>query len=765
MNEYNFLNLSAFEFENLSRDILQEKTGLFFESFTSGQDGGIDLRAALDDEKSIIVQAKRYSQYNNLKSNLKKEVDKVKQLDPERYILTTSVGLTPPNKAELKSLFSPYIKSTEDILGKDDLNNLLGQHKKIEEQYYKLWLSSTNILRRIVGSVVYNQSKFEFDVIKDTLKIYVQNDSFGEAFKILKKNKFVIISGIPGIGKTTLSRMLVYRLLAQDSGDFVYVSESIKDAYDYYEDGKKQVFFFDDFLGRNFLETGLAVNEDTKLVKFIERIKKSENKVLILATREYILKQAKNSYELLDSRSLELVKCTLDLSKYTRKIRALILYNHLFFANVPQAHIRNLIDTKTYIRLIEHKSYNPRIIETFVKNQFWEDTAPQEFSKTLVSFFDNPTSVWEHAFENTISKEAQVVMWVLSTLGTPALLEDLRIAVNSFVAANNITYNLTMDSITFKRTIKELENTFITTRMDSYNKIAVEFQNPSIQDFLINYIDGKNILILDLIRSFSFTSQFFRIFTFEKKKSEYRRRITLNKAILKAYTDKIIADFDLLKTASIFRHNYQNSDRFEWYKNPGFKLSFLDQILTELKMVSNKKLQEFVIQKFEETKEPEFNNYRERRAYINLLSSIKKSSNNKEKDVEIVKQFAQHIDSIDILKDFSKLGTIFKEPYNEYVNTEEFSEKLFATVEGEIENTESSRYESLIEDLKEIEQQFEYPLLDEINELTEKHERYVAKKDAKMDFSDYADEAHEHEEMMEQEDQYITDLFEGLADE
>lgn len=764
MNEYNFLNLSSFEFENLSRDILQEKIGFYFESFTSGQDGGIDLRAALSNGDDIIVQAKRYSLYSNLKTNLKKEVKKVKELNPERYILTTSVGLTPSNKEEIKNLFSPYIKSTEDIIGRNDLNNLLSLYPNFEEKYYKLWLSSTNILKRLVNSVVYNQSKFEFDEIKDTLKIYVQNDSFNEALKILKKHRYVIISGIPGIGKTTLSRMLVYRLLAQDFGDFVYVSESIKDAYDYYEDGKKQVFFFDDFLGRNFLETGLAVNEDTKLVKFIERIKKSEDKILILATREYILKQAKNSFELLDNKSLELVKCTLDLSKYTRKIRALILYNHLFFANVPLVHIRNLIDTKTYLKLIEHKSYNPRIIETFVKSQFWEDTEPEQFSKTLLSFFDNPTSVWEHAFENTISKGAQIVMLVISTLGTPVLLEDLRVAVNSFIVANNTTYNLTMDSIAFRRTIKELESTFITTRMDSYSKIAVEFQNPSIQDFLINYIEGKNSLILNLIRSFSFTSQFFRVFTFEKKKSEYKRRITLDKSILKAYVDKIIFDFDLLKTASIFRYNYPNTDRFEWYKNPGFRLSFLDQILTELKTVSNKKLKAFVIEKFEQTEKTEFNNYAERRAYLSLLASIK-STEIENNAKSIVKQFATNINSLDVLKDFSKLGTIFKEQYEDYVNTDEFSEKLFETVDSEIQNTEISRYKSLIEDLKEIEREFEYPLLDEINELTDKHERYIVKKDAKMDFSDYAYEAREQEEIIEKEDQYISNLFEGLADE
>lgn len=764
MVEYNFLNLSAFEFENLSRDLLQEKLGKYFESFTSGQDGGIDLRATLDTDKNIIVQAKRYSRYSNLKLNLKKEVKNVHKLSPGRYILTTSVGLSPANKEEIKNLFKPYIKSTEDILGKDDLNNLLGLFSKIEEQYYKLWLSSTNVLQRLVNSAVYNQSKFEFEEIKEVLKVYVQNDSFNEAFKILKDNNYVIISGIPGIGKTTLSRMLVYWMIAKESGEFVYVSESVKEAYDYYNDGKKQVFFFDDFLGRNFLETGLAVNEDSKLIKFIEQIKRSDNKMLILATREYILRQARNTFELLDDERLDLVKCTLDLSKYTRKIKAQILYNHLFFANVPNSHIRNLVDTKSYLKLIEHKSYNPRIIETFVKNQFWENVEPKEFSRTLVSFFDNPISVWQHAFENTISKEAQIVLIVLSTMGTPVLLEDLKSAFDSFIKKNNETYNVSSDSMSFGKTIKELENTFIRTGMDSLNKIAIEFQNPSVQDFLINYIEQNKALMRDLIGSFVFTGQFFTIFTFEKKHSVFNRRITLDNGILELFIDKLISDFDTLMTSSLMRLRFHVASKFEWYKSAKYNLSFLDQIFKESDMVSHPRLEKFVVDKFEEEKEPRFDSPLERSAYLNLLSKVKSPTLQK-KSKSIVEQFAENTTTLDALKDFSRLSTIFQEPYNEYVGTQDFADKLFETVEKEIQSTEISQYEALIDDLREMEQRFEYSFDNEIKELTNKNEHYIARREDKMDFTEFMNDAQEHEDMIEREDQYISDLFEGLADE
>jgi len=686
MNEYNFLNLSSFEFENFSRDILQEKLDLFFESFTSGQDGGIDLRATVNEEENIIVQAKRYTKYSDLKSTLKTEFKSVKTLKPKRYIVTTSVGLTPLNKEEILKIFHPYIKSTEDILGKTDLNNLLGLHPKIEERYFKLWLSSTNILKRLLNSTVYNQSKFELEEIKETLKIYVQNNSFKEALDVLKSNNYVIISGIPGIGKTTLSRMLVYRLLAKEYDDFIYVSESINDAYSFYEDGKKQIFFFDDFLGKNFLETGLSMNEDSKLIKFIDKIKKTKDKIFILATREYILNQARNSFESLNNPSLELVKCTLDLSKYTKKIKAEILYNHLFFANVPKAHLRDLVKNNSYLKLIEHKSYNPRIIETFVKNQFWNNCEPNNFSKTILSFFNNPTSIWLHAFESTISKGSQIALLVLSTIDTPVLLEDFRIAINSFVIANIKKYPLTIDSIEFKKIIKELESTFIITKMDSSKKIAVEFQNPSIQDFLINYINGKEVLISDLINSFSFVSQFFRVFTFDKSKSEYNRRIPLDDKLLEQCVNKIISDFYLFKSSYIFR--------------------------------------------FKQNIEPQLTNYSERKAYLKLLSKIERKDINIPRG-ELIKNFAKQVWSIESLKDFSKLKRLFSEEYEEFVANPNFGSKIEEVVENEIRSTEINQYENLIDEIKELESDFGFHLDNEINDLTEKHDKFMAEIDRK----------------------------------
>src|SRR5205823_488711 len=110
---------------------------------------------------STVVQSKHYcrSKFANLKSVIaKEEVPKLAELKPSRFILVTSLGLTPKNKEELFDLLTPYCKGVDDIYGQSDLNALLRQHPDVEEAHYKLWLTSAAILQRVLrqGMAVWN---------------------------------------------------------------------------------------------------------------------------------------------------------------------------------------------------------------------------------------------------------------------------------------------------------------------------------------------------------------------------------------------------------------------------------------------------------------------------------------------------------------------------------------------------------------------------------------------------------------------------------
>lgn len=596
MLNYNFLNLSPFEFENLTRDLLQKKLNIFIESFTDGRDGGIDLRCALDKQKTVIIQAKRYEKYSNLLVNLKKEVKKVIRLTPSRYIITTSVGLTPNNKNEIYNLFSPHILHTEDIMGKDDLNNLLGQHEYIEHKYYKLWLSSTNILNKILNSKIFNQSIFELSSIEEQLKRYVQNDSFNKALKIIKENHYIIISGIPGIGKTTLGRNLAYYLLVDEFDEFIYLSDSIDEGYKLFKPEAKQVFFFDDFLGRVRFEANTLINAESKIVKFIDHIKSAKGKVLIFCTREYILKEAMDSFDLFRIHNIELAKCILDLSSYTKLIKAQIMYNHLFFSDIPLEYLQDIVSNKKYLKLISHRNYSPRIIEAVIKRKLWLEGNSSDFANNFINFFNNPESVWLIAYEK-LDKLSQYLLLVLLSLGTPVLMDDLEAATKSFIITNGLQTVL-FDSIIYKQKLRILEDSFIITNKDDSDKIAIEYQNPSIQDFLINYLKKDNTLIVDILNSSIFVSQFFNIFT--TKNNPYNNKIVLSSTQSEIAINRILQVFKLIKSAAIIKtYNSNSGEKFSWLKFTNeFKYSFLDNMNDEFS-AKYPIAQSFIIQEFQ----------------------------------------------------------------------------------------------------------------------------------------------------------------------
>ena len=119
MANYDFRSLSPHDFELLCRDLLQRPLGVRLESFTTGRDSGIDFRFRTPDV-NLIVQCKHYvdSGYDALRRVLKnKESQKLDALNPTRYILATSVGMTPGRKDELLEILSPCCLDTADIIG------------------------------------------------------------------------------------------------------------------------------------------------------------------------------------------------------------------------------------------------------------------------------------------------------------------------------------------------------------------------------------------------------------------------------------------------------------------------------------------------------------------------------------------------------------------------------------------------------------------------------------------------------------------------
>lgn len=294
MAQYDFRSLSPIDFEILVRDLLQEELGVTLESFKAGKDLGIDFRYCRDTHSTLIVQCKHYveSGYDAMVYVLRKtELPKVTKLHPTRYIFATSVALSAGQKDQIGALFSPFIKSSTDIFGKEDLNNLLGKFPRVERQTLKLWLAGTNVLEEVLHAQIKNASRHEIERIRERARFYVMNESFSKALKILEAFNFCIIAGIPGIGKTILAEMLLLHY-CRAGYEVIKVSDDISEAWSLNLSTVKRVFYYDDFLGQTSFAEKLHKNEDQRLLDFISAVKESRGVKLILTTREYVLNQA-----------------------------------------------------------------------------------------------------------------------------------------------------------------------------------------------------------------------------------------------------------------------------------------------------------------------------------------------------------------------------------------------------------------------------------------------------------------------------------------
>ena len=146
--------LSPSEFEALSADLIGRDIDLRFERFGDGPDGGVDGRHAKG-PKRIILQAKHYnlSGFSQLERAMREERSKVDRLEPSRYILSTSVSMTPLRKAKLKDIIGSALVDLGDVYGKEDLKGLLRNYQDIAEAHPALWQTSGRVIESVLNSV------------------------------------------------------------------------------------------------------------------------------------------------------------------------------------------------------------------------------------------------------------------------------------------------------------------------------------------------------------------------------------------------------------------------------------------------------------------------------------------------------------------------------------------------------------------------------------------------------------------------------------
>lgn len=516
MAEYDFNNLDDYEFEVLCRDLfneeqrlitrtnngLQQKKILNFKSFKRGKDSGIDLHYK-DLEDEVVGQIKlSRGKFSDLYASLRRkiggktETEKVRAINPSKYIFMTSVPLSLENKKKIIELFDPYIISINDIYGREDLNNLIASFEHVERRHLKLYLNNPLVLDRLLNSATFKRSLFSISQIQEDIKYFVQTDNFINSITLLERNRLLMIKGLPGVGKTTLAKMIsIY--FAEKGYTFIEIMDLDNELERLIANEEKLVLYYDDFLGSNSLTIKEALRHESRLSNLLKRIIKSSDKFLILTTRINILANAQDNSEKLSQMFSSISNYEIDAAAFNYNEKKQILNKH-----IEKNELVHEIKDELVHEIINHKNFNPRLIEFMMSQiKFEENIDTKDF---IVQSLNYPSEIWNFAYQKQINYNCKIYLNHLFLFGDYCEAKEFESSFKNRIKHEIRTNNYTANYNEFKECTSLMDNSFIKINNSHINltKSTIEFINPSFIDFLIQEIIKNKDFIRNSVMSF-----------------------------------------------------------------------------------------------------------------------------------------------------------------------------------------------------------------------------------------------------------------------
>ena len=509
--KFNLDILSPSDFERLSRDIISRKLGLEFKVFSDGKDGGVDLR---NYENGIICQCKHYKNYSNLNANLKKELLKLQKIkDLKKYYLILSMKLTPENENEIIELFKDYKLSSEQIISYNEIEQFLEDEKNIDilRKNTKLWLTSYQIIELFSQRYIDFSNSILRNNINECIKYFVETETFRKCYEKINNDRILIISGLPGVGKTVNTNMLVAKLMANFNFKLkTIVSSDYHKLIESFVNDDLELIILDDFLGQSSLEK--SEDEINEIISIINYVKNNSKKYLILNSRLSVLSDAKLVNEKF-SRILDMLDSNnyiINMSDVTRLEKAEILFNLHYYNNVPQEYFNELKKKGwfkyRYESIIDDKNYNTRIIEYCALNYKRDGISSNKYYDYIKNNLENSRQVWKKQFEKFTSEEVSYLQLMLSISTSNVPTEILK------ECYENVIRNRKYDSekINFNNITEKMSNSLIIQSIDN-KKSVINVINPSINDFIISTLKDNTVELERMIDDCIYIEQFINL--------------------------------------------------------------------------------------------------------------------------------------------------------------------------------------------------------------------------------------------------------------
>src|SRR6266513_904921 len=500
---YDFKMLNDKEFEDLVNDLLSRHLATRIERFRPGRDKGVDGRFFATPGHETVIQCKHWARSTVsalVRYLAKTEKPKIDRLRPSRYILATSLELSRENKNDIVKAVAPWILTPSDVYGNEDLNDLLGVCSDVERRHYKLWLSSAEVLKTLLNAAILGRSDFTLAELRTAAMRYVPTINHAAAQDKLDKMRIVLITGEPGIGKTTLAGQLCLEHVVEHGFQLCVIADSIEEAEAIFEARTEQLFYFDDFLGRNYL-AALDRHEDSHIVGFVKRVAKDNSKRFVLTSRTTILNQGKRLSDQFKIHNVERSEYEIRVDSLTELDKARILYNHIWFSQLEQKYIEQILAEKRYRKIIAHKNFNPRLIAFITDIHKLKDIPPKEYWSYIEKTLSNPADVWGHVYNSQLDDYARALLLLTVYNGDDIDEAELRDAYESLLRLPIAARYAGVSD--FKSSTEALVGAVLDRELGEGSSVSYSLFNPSVADYVLRRTAADSFLLTAIFQALS----------------------------------------------------------------------------------------------------------------------------------------------------------------------------------------------------------------------------------------------------------------------
>lgn len=394
--EFRLHELGWSDFQSLCHTITGEILGQTVVGYLDHADGGRDgaFRGVWQQQDGetfsgeFVIQAKHTTRPGATlgPAALADELDKAARLAAsgrcDVYLLMTNARMTRRTAEWFESGLRSRGIDQSLILSSTWINARIAENPRLRMLAPRLY--GLGDLTQILDERAYEQAQAVLDSMRTDLDKLVRTTTYERAARALDRHGFVLLTGVPATGKTTIAGQLA--LAAADVfGTHVVMLDDPAQFTDRWNPNEKQLFWLDDAFGATQLTPYLAQSWQRIGSKAKSAIDGGSK--FVLTTRSYILSHAMEHLKAGSFPLLETAQVVVDVTDLTPGDRRQILYNHLKHGRQPKDYLRQLVPHLE--EASDHSGFTPELARRLAEPAFTAQLQPPN-ATNIAAFFQDP---------------------------------------------------------------------------------------------------------------------------------------------------------------------------------------------------------------------------------------------------------------------------------------------------------------------------------------------------------------------------------------